>query len=174
MKSFDAPADDESKVARYARVARECQAILEGIDDPVTAMAIVAGQVYDNVPGTSWAGFYRRVAPGLLRVGPYRGPLPCLEIPFERGVCGAAARERRTQLVPDVHAFPGHIACDEGARSEVVVPILDDSGATAVVLDLDSHAPANFDAEDAAGLESLVATLRARLTRAAEGEAGLR
>lgn len=174
MKSFDAPADDESKVARYARVARECQAILEGIDDPVTAMAIVAGQIHDNVPGTSWAGFYRRVAPGLLRVGPYRGPLPCLEIPFDRGVCGAAARDRRTQLVPDVHAFPGHIACDEGARSEVVVPVLDDSGATAAVLDLDSHAPANFDADDAAGLEALVATLRGKLARAAEREPGLR
>lgn len=163
MKSFDAPADGESKAARYARVARECQAILEGIDDPVTAMAIVAGQVYDNVPGTSWAGFYRRVAPGLLRVGPYRGPLPCLEIPFEKGVCGAAARERRTQLVPDVHAFPGHIACDEGARSELVVPILDAAGSTVAVLDLDSHAPAHFDAEDAAGLEALVRALRPRL-----------
>jgi len=167
MQTFAAPGPDESKQERYARLARECGAILEGIDDPVTAMAIVAAQVFDNVPGTSWAGFYRRVAPGLLRVGPYRGPLPCLEIPFERGVCGAAARERRTQLVADVHAFPGHIACDAGARSEVVVPILDDAGATAAVLDLDSHAPANFDADDAAGLEALVAGLRARLAGAA-------
>lgn len=165
MKSFAAPGPDESKEERYARLTRECGAILEGIEDPVTAMAIVAAQVFDNVPGTSWAGFYRRVAPGLLRVGPYRGPLPCLEIPFGKGVCGSAARERATQLVPDVHAFPGHIACDAGARSEIVVPILDDAGTIAAVLDLDSHAPANFDADDAAGLEALVAALRSRLAR---------
>ena len=167
MQSLDTPAADEPQAARYARLVRECRAILDGIEDPVTAMAIVAAQVFDNVPGTSWAGFYRRDAPGLLRVGPYRGPLPCLEIPFERGVCGAAARERRTQLVPDVHAFPGHIACDEGARSEVVVPILDAAGETAAVLDLDSHDLARFDAEDAAGLEALVAALAPRLARAA-------
>lgn len=167
MQTLSAPDPDESKPERYARLARECSAILAQIDDPVTAMAIVAAQVFANVPGTSWAGFYRRVAPGLLRVGPYRGPLPCLEIPFGKGVCGAAARERITQIVPDVHAFPGHIACDAGARSEIVVPILDDEGAIAAVLDLDSHAPANFDADDAAGLEALVAALRPRLARAA-------
>ena len=91
-------------------------------------------------------------APELLRIGPYQGPLGCLEIPFARGVCGAAARERKSQLVPDVHAFPGHIACDEGARSEVVVPVFDDAGALAAVLDLDSHAPANFDDADRARL----------------------
>ncbi len=167
MQTLGAPDPDESKPERYARLTRECSAILAEIDDPVTAMAIVAAQVFASVPGTSWAGFYRRVAPGLLRVGPYRGPLPCLEIPFGKGVCGAAARERITQIVPDVHAFPGHIACDAGARSEIVVPILDDEGAIAAVLDLDSHAPANFDADDAAGLEALVAALRPRLARAA-------
>ncbi len=78
MQTLSAPDPDESKPERYARLARECSAILAQIDDPVTAMAIVAAQVFANVPGTSWAGFYRRVAPGLLRVGPYRGPLPCL------------------------------------------------------------------------------------------------
>jgi GAF domain-containing protein len=109
------------------------------------------------VPGTSFAGFYRVVAPGLLRIGPYQGPLGCLEIAFDRGVCGAAARERRAQLVADVHAFPGHIACDEGARSELVVPAFDARGELAAVLDLDSHAPANFDDADRAGLERLVA-----------------
>jgi GAF domain-containing protein len=170
MNRFAAPSDaerDESKPARYARLVRECRAILDGIDDPVTAMAVVAAQVYEAVPGTSFAGFYRRVAPGLLRVGPYRGPLPCLEIAFDRGVCGAAAREKRTQLVPDVELFPGHIACDAAARSEVVVVLLDDAGESAGVLDLDSHAPANFDAVDAAGLESLVAALRPLLARGA-------
>ena len=167
MTSFDAPDAGEGKAARYARLARECRAILDAIADPVTAMAVVAAQVYETVPGTSFAGFYRRVAPALLRVGPYRGPLPCLEIPFSRGVCGAAAREKRTQLVPDVHAFPGHIACDDAARSEVVVVVLDDAGEAAAVLDLDSHAPAHFDEVDAAGLEALVAALRPQLVRAA-------
>jgi GAF domain-containing protein len=163
MRTLPPPPATEAKAARYARLETECTAILEGIDDPVAAMAVVAAQVHANVPGTSWAGFYRTVAPRLLRIGPYAGPLPCLEIAFDRGVCGAAARERRTQLVPDVHAFPGHIACDEGAASEIVVPVLDDAGECVAVLDLDSHAPANFDAEDAAGLESLVAALRPQL-----------
>jgi GAF domain-containing protein len=167
MQTLEAPPAHETQSERYSRLRRECLAILEGIDDPVAAMAVVAAQVHANVPGTSWTGFYRTVAPGLLRIGPYAGPLPCLEIPFARGVCGAAARERRTQLVPDVHAFPGHIACDEGARSEVVVPVLDERGECVAVLDLDSHAPANFDAGDAAGLEALIADLRQHLAPAA-------
>jgi GAF domain-containing protein len=99
------------------------------------------------------------VAPGLLRVGPYQGPIGCLEIPFERGVCGAAARERRTQVVADVHAFPGHIACDAGARSEIVVPIVDRRGELVAVLDLDSHQPAAFDETDREGLEAVARLL---------------
>ena len=146
------------------QLIRDLEATLEGIDDDVAAMATVACLVYQRVPGVSFAGFYRRVAPGLLRIGPYQGPLGCLEIPFARGVCGAAARERATQLVPDVHAFPGHIACDEGARSEIVVPVVDAHGEVAAVLDLDSHLPANFDGRDQDGLERLVRALAPRLT----------
>jgi GAF domain-containing protein len=143
--------------ADYDALVRDAKAVLDGIDDAVAVMSTLACLIFRAVPGTSFAGFYRVVAPSLLRIGPYQGPLGCLEIPFERGVCGAAARERRSQLVPDVHAFPGHIACDAGARSELVVPVFDGSGNLAAVLDLDSHAPANFGDADRAGLERLVA-----------------
>ena len=153
----------ETKAERYERLAGELAAVLEGIDDPVTAMATAACLVHEALPAASWTGFYRVVAPGLLRVGPYQGPLGCLEIPFERGVCGAAARERRSQVVPDVHAFPGHIACDAAARSEVVVPVDDAAGELAAVLDVDSHQPAAFDDEDRVGLERVAATLSRHL-----------
>ena len=144
----------------YALLARELESVLAGIDDPVCAMATVACQLKQALPRASWVGFYRVVAPRLLRVGPYQGPLGCLEIAFERGVCGAAARAERPQLVPDVHAFPGHIACDESARSELVMPVHDASGTLVAVLDLDSREPAAFDERDAAGLEALLARLR--------------
>ena len=156
--------DEISRPELYDQLLRDLEATLEGIDDAIAAMATVACLVFQRVPGTSFAGFYRRVAPELLRIGPYQGPLGCLEIPFSRGVCGAAARERKTQLVPDVHAFPGHIACDEGARSEIVVPVVDAQGEIAAVLDLDSRLPANFDSLDQEGLEKLVRALASRLT----------
>ncbi len=153
-----------SRPELYDRLLADLEATLAGIDDAIAAMATVACLVFERVPGVSFAGFYRRVGPGLLRVGPYQGPLGCLEIPFSRGVCGAAARERTTQLVSDVHAFPGHIACDERARSEIVVPVLDECGELAAVLDVDSRLPANFDARDCEGLERLVRVLSPRLT----------
>ncbi len=152
----------------YDQLLTDLEATLEGIDDAIATMATVACLVYERVPGVSFAGFYRRVAPGLLRVGPYQGPLGCLEIPFARGVCGAAARERATQLVPDVEAFPGHIACDDRARSEIVVPVFDARGEVALVLDLDSRVPANFDQHDRDGLERLIAALAPRLTHSAD------
>lgn len=130
--------------------------------DAVAAMATVAAVVHDALPYASWTGFYRVVAPGLLRVGPYQGTIGCLEIPFSRGVCGAAARQLETQLVPDVHLFPGHIACDSRAQSEVVVPVIAD-GRLLAVLDVDSHLPAAFDELDARGLERLVALFAPRL-----------
>lgn len=153
-----------SRPELYDQLLCDLEATLAGIDDSVAAMATVACLVFERVPGVSFAGFYRRVAPDLLRVGPYQGPLGCLEISFSRGVCGAAARERATQLVPDVHAFPGHVACDDRARSEIVVPVFDARGEVAAVLDLDSHLPANFDSEDRNGLEKLVRALSPRLT----------
>lgn len=141
----------------YRQILAEIESLLEGLDDPVTAMASAASVIHSHLPYASWTGFYRVVAPELLRVGPYQGPVGCLEIPFGRGVCGAAARERRSQLVPDVHAFPGHIACDAAARSEVVVPVLTPAGELVAVLDLDSHEPAAFSEEDVQGLEEVAA-----------------
>lgn len=139
----------------YRNLLQEVEALLEGLDDPVAAMATAASAVHGKLPYASWTGFYRVVAPDLLRIGPYQGPVGCLEIPFDRGVCGAAARERCSQLVPDVNAFPGHIACDAAARSEVVVPVVDDSGDLRAVLDVDSHRAAAFTEEDVAGLERI-------------------
>src|SRR5262245_38093642 len=122
-----------SKSETYREAERELVSILAGIHDPVCAMATCAAVLASRLPQASWVGFYRVVAPRLLRVGPYQGPIGCLEIPFERGVCGAAAREGRTQLVPDVDAFPGHIACDASSRSEIVVPVFDPEGALVAV-----------------------------------------
>jgi len=142
-----------SREVTYRRLLTELESLLDGLDDPIAVMATVASVIHENLAYSSWTGFYRVVAPELLRIGPYQGSLGCLEIPFDRGVCGAAARERRSQLVPDVEAFPGHIACDAAARSEVVVPILSPAGELVAVLDLDSHQAAAFTDEDVAGLE---------------------
>ena len=155
--------DGSGKNEIYATVLRDLEAVLAGIADDVTAMATCACLLHRSLAYASWTGFYRVVAPGLLRVGPYQGPLGCLEIPFARGVCGAAARSQTTQLVADVARFPGHIACDAAARSEIVVPIFDGGGALIAVLDVDSHAPAAFDAEDRAGLERIADLLRHHL-----------
>lgn len=139
----------------YRSMLPEVEALLADLDDPVAAMATAASVIHSRLPYASWTGFYRVVEPALLRVGPYQGPVGCLEIPFDRGVCGAAARERRSQLVPDVNAFPGHIACDASARSELVVPVIASGGALVAVLDVDSHQPSAFTEDDVAGLEQI-------------------
>ena len=155
--------DAAAKHEIYDGVLRDLDAVLAGIEDDVTAMATCACLLHERLSSASWTGFYRVVAPNLLRVGPYQGPLGCLEIPFDRGVCGAAARTRTTQVVADVHAFPGHIACDQAARSEIVVPIFDRAGGLFAVLDVDSHQAAAFDEDDRAGLERIAGRLRAYL-----------
>ncbi len=147
----------EEKDSLYDTLALEIEGLLTGPGDPVATMANVAAAIHAALPYASWTGFYRVVAPELLRVGPFQGPVACVDIPFERGVCGAAATSGKSQLVPDVHAFPGHIACDAAARSEVVVPIRDGQGAVVAVLDVDSHQPAAFDETDVRRLEALVA-----------------
>lgn len=152
-----------TKADLYRDLHSELAALIDGIDDPVAVMASAASVIHGRLDQASWTGFYRVVAPDLLRVGPYQGPPGCLEIPFDRGVCGAAARERRTQLVPDVDAFPGHIACDSRARSEIVIPVNDRNGDLVAVLDLDSHRPAAFDEEDRAGLERIAELLAEHL-----------
>jgi L-methionine (R)-S-oxide reductase len=144
-----------AKSVAYDELDRAFRAILEGMTDPIAAMATVSALLHHGF-GHLWTGFYRVVAPDLLRVGPYQGTLGCLEIQFGKGVCGTAAQERRSVVVPDVHAFPGHITCDARSRSEIVVPVFDASGALLAVLDIDSDRPNAFDDEDRAHLEKLM------------------
>jgi GAF domain-containing protein len=144
------------KDAAYAQLHQHVNAVLAGIDDRETAMATISALVHHGL-GFLWTGFYRVVAPGkLLRVGAYQGTLGCLEIAFGRGVCGAAAATRNTVVVPDVHAFPGHIACDGRSRSEIVVPVFDRAGELIAVFDVDSAELATFDERDQRGLERLL------------------
>ncbi len=144
------------KARAYAELQGHLDAILDGVNDEVAAMATIAALVHHAL-GHLWTGFYRVVKPGqLLRVGPYQGNLGCLDIAFGRGVCGSAAAERRTVIVPDVEKYPGHITCDALARSEIVVPVLGRQGELIAVLDVDSDRLNAFDADDARGLEQLV------------------
>jgi L-methionine (R)-S-oxide reductase len=144
------------KARAYAELKGHSDAILEGIDDDVTAMATMAALVH-HAFGYLWTGFYRVVVPGqLLRVGPYQGSLGCLDIAFGQGVCGAAAAEMETVVVADVDKYPGHITCDARSRSEIVVPVLDRRGDLIAVLDVDSDRLEAFKTEDQQGLERLV------------------
>jgi GAF domain-containing protein len=150
------PAD---KARRYAMVAQEIAAVLDGEPNRTARMATVAAMLAGSFDHYFWTGFYvvDPEKPDELVVGPYQGTLGCLRIAFGRGVCGTAASTRRTQLVADVHAFPGHIACDSRAASEIVVPVLDGHGRLIAVFDVDSTAPAAFDGVDQAGLEAILA-----------------
>ena len=129
--------------------------------DAIANMANVAALLWKYLPDVNWTGFYRMVG-GELVLGPFQGKVACIRIAIGAGVCGAAAASRETQLVADVHAFPGHIACDAASRSELVVPIVS-RGELVGVLDLDSPTPARFDAEDAAGCEALAALIADRV-----------
>ena len=144
-----------SKTAQYEDVLAHIRGLIEGETDEIAVLATVAAELYHAFEAFDWVGFYRVTAPGLLKVGPYQGGHGCLTIPFDRGVCGRCARERATQLVPDVHALPYHIACASSTRSELVVPVVDASGAVRAVLDVDSDQPAAFDAVDQEHLEAL-------------------
>jgi GAF domain-containing protein len=132
-------------------------ALTRGETDTVALMATVACEIHHAHPLCDWTGFYRVVAPGLLKIGPYQGGHGCLVIPFSRGVCGAAARTGQVQNVPDVAAFPDHIACSSTTKSELVLPVWNGQGALLGVLDLDSDTPAAFSAEDEAWLVPLLA-----------------
>lgn len=139
----------------YAQLASQIDAILDGMDDEIAAMATISCVLHNGF-GHLWTGFYRVVGPMLLRVGPYQGTLGCLEIAFGRGVCGTAAAERRTVVVDDVEKFAGHIACDSRSRSEIVVPVLGRDGALLAVFDVDSEVVGTFDDEDARALERIL------------------
>jgi GAF domain-containing protein len=141
----------------YAELAAHVESVLAGVDDEIAAMATISALIH-HAFGHLWTGFYRVVAPDLLRVGPYQGTLGCLEIAFGRGVCGTAAAERRTVVVADVNAFPGHITCDARSASEIVVPVFGPDRARLIaVLDIDSSVKSAFDEEDRVGLERVVA-----------------
>ena len=152
----DPPAD---KAARYRELAAEIAAVLQGEPNRIARMATVASMLAGAFDSFYWTGFYMvdTEKPGELVVGPYQGTLGCLRIPFGKGVCGAAAASGETQIVADVHAFPGHIACDSRSNSEIVVPVFDGDGRLIAVLDVDSTAFAAFDAIDAEWLRRIVA-----------------
>lgn len=144
----------------YEQLLQMQSLLLEGSNDVIAGMATTSALLH-HAFSHLWTGFYRVVEQGtLLRVGPYQGSLGCLDITFGRGVCGTAAAERRTVVVPDVHAFPGHITCDPRSQSEIVVPVFAADDSLIAVLDIDSGAKAMFDETDAQGLEALMRWFR--------------
>lgn len=141
----------------YTELAKTIAALTAGETDTVALMATVTCEVHHSDTRFDWTGFYRVTAPELLKIGPYQGGHGCLVIPFSRGVCGAAARTGQVQLVPDVDAFPGHIACASSTRSELVLPVFSGSGALLGVFDIDSDQPDAFTPQDAGALQSILA-----------------
>lgn len=155
MYDFKIEAGD--KAVMYRDLASALEGLVAGEPDPIANMANAAALIWETLPGLNWAGFYRNVD-GELVLGPFQGRPACIRIPFGQGVCGAAAATLEVQRVDDVHAFPGHIACDAASASELVVPIVE-NGKLLAVLDLDSPSPSRFDAEDEAGCVKLAAIL---------------
>ena len=148
------------KAERYAALRAEIAAVIAGEPNITARYATASSLLAQAFPDRFfWTGFYVVDKPNELVVGPYQGTLGCLRIPFGKGVCGAAAAKRETIIVPDVHAFPGHIACDSRSNSEIVTPVFDKSGALAAVLDVDSTQFAAFDEIDQAGLEAICGDL---------------
>jgi len=150
---YDFRIDAADKPSLYAELNEAAAALVAGEPDPIANMANVAALLWESLPELNWAGFYRNVG-GELVLGPFQGRPACIRIPFGKGVCGAAAATLEPQCVADVHAFPGHIACDAASRAELVVPIVVD-GRLVGVLDLDSPNLARFGSADARGLETL-------------------
>ena len=144
-----------TKPAQFEQALARIRALIEGEQDEIAVMATVACELHHGLDHYDWTGFYRVVAPGLLKIGPYQGGHGCLTIPFDKGVCGKCAREARTQIVADVTQVPHHIACASSTRSEIVVPVLDAAGQVRAVLDVDSDTVAAFDETDARCLEEV-------------------
>ena len=143
----------------WRAVRERVDAILDGVEDVIAEMATISCVVHQGF-GFLWTGFYRRVSPTQLRVGPYQGSLGCIDIALGRGVCGTAAVERRSVVVADVHAFPGHIACDARSASEIVVPVFDKAGEVIAVFDIDADRIGAFDDVDRVAVEGLVGRFR--------------
>lgn len=151
---FTATTLSGNKSEQYAQLLEQARALMHGERDRIANAANLAALVYHALPGLNWVGFYFYDGEELV-VGPFQGLPACVRIALDRGVCGAAARTRATQRIDDVHAFPGHIACDAASRSELVVPLVTQNGTLIGVLDVDSPQPARFDADDQAGLEAI-------------------
>ena len=145
-----------SAAISFPELAARIAAIADGEGDTIALMATIACEVHHSDERFDWTGFYRVVAPGLLKIGPYQGGHGCLEIPFSKGVCGAAARSGKAQIVPDVDAFPGHIACASSTRSEIVLPVRDSEGQLIAVFDIDSDRPDAFTEDDATALQDIL------------------
>ena len=143
----------------YPTLARTIASLTEGETDEVALMATLACEIHHADDRFDWTGFYRVTGPRMLKIGPYQGGHGCLSIPFSRGVCGAAARTGQVQLVPDVEAFPGHIACASSTRSELVLPVWNSAGDLIAVLDIDSDRPDTFTEEDAEGLAAILSSV---------------
>lgn len=159
---YDFAADPgQPKPELYRELVAAAEALTSGEPDAVANMANVAALVWQLVPGLNWAGFYRAIGEELV-LGPFCGKPACIRIPFGQGVCGTAAATGEIQLVTDVHAFPGHIACDAESRSELVVPVVR-GGAVIAVIDLDAPIEGRFDTEDRAGFEALAQVLAGRI-----------
>ena len=155
------PAADTPKPETYRQLVDAADALTRGEPDGIANMANLAALMWEFLPDLNWSGFYR-VVDGELVLGPFIGRPACIRIPFGKGVCGTAAASGESQLVEDVHAFPGHIACDAHSASELVVPVLRE-GEVIAVIDLDSPTKARFDAEDRAGIEALAAAIAQRI-----------
>ncbi|WP_449044386.1 GAF domain-containing protein [Paracoccus versutus] len=140
----------------YDDLAARIRALTHGETDEVALMATLACEIHHSDARFDWTGFYRVTAPEMLKIGPYQGGHGCLVIPFSRGVCGAAARTRQVQLVPDVEAFPGHIACTSSTRSELVIPVVGKGERLIGVLDIDSDRPDAFTQDDADRLQEIL------------------
>ncbi|QQB36569.1 GAF domain-containing protein [Achromobacter deleyi] len=156
-----APIAADSKAALYAELAKQARALLDGEHDRIANAANLSALAYQALPDLNWVGFYLFDGTELV-LGPFQGKPACVRIPLNRGVCGAAASQRQTQLVPDVHAFPGHIACDAASRSEIVVPLVR-QGELIGVWDVDSPVPDRFDEDDRQGMEALCTIFLASL-----------
>jgi GAF domain-containing protein len=158
---YDLKTTATEKAAFYRDLLAAADALTTGEPDAVANMANIAALLFDWLPALNWAGFYRTID-GELVLGPFQGKAACIRIPYGQGVCGTAAATATSQLVEDVHAFPGHIACDAASRSELVVPVTVNATVVAVI-DLDSPDLARFDAEDQAGIEALALLIAPRI-----------
>lgn len=145
----------EERQETYDQVIRRIEGLIAGESDPIAIMATVVCELHHSFDHFDWTGFYRAMGPSVLKIGPYQGTHACLQVLYERGVCGASARLRTTQLVPDVRKFRGHIACSASTRSEIVVPVITPAGKLVAVLDVDSHQLGAFNEVDQVNLEKV-------------------